>query len=36
MLKIQGLSGAKEEKRLWGFKVMIRVVGGEEEEDGAY
>lgn len=33
MLRIQGLSCAKEEKRLRGLKVMIRVVGSEEEED---
>ena len=37
MLRIQGLSCAKEEKRLRGLKVMIRVMtGSEEEEDEAY
>lgn len=33
MFRIQGLSCAKEEKRLRGLKVMIGVVGSEEEED---
>lgn len=35
MLRIQALSCAKEEKRLRGLKVMIRM-GPEEEEDEAY
>lgn len=36
MLRTQGLSCAKEEKRLRDLKVMIRVMkGGEEEEDEA-
>lgn len=37
MLKIEGLSCAKEEKILRDLKMMIRVImGGEEGEDEAY